>query len=92
MMIKGSIRATKGGKNKGETFVISCVNPIKDKIIEIASSEKFLQEHIKTGGKAGVLTYILERNGSHLDPGRVSLANREEEWSSRVGSPYVVVA
>ncbi|KAJ3689452.1 hypothetical protein LUZ61_018616 [Rhynchospora tenuis] len=46
----------KGGvKKKGSsTFVIGCVKPVEDKIMEIASVEKFLQERIKVaGGKAG---------------------------------------
>ncbi|KAI3679048.1 hypothetical protein L6452_38355 [Arctium lappa] len=45
----------KGGKKKGATFVIDCGKPVEDKIMEIASLEKFLQERIKVGGKAGNL-------------------------------------
>ena len=45
----------KGGKKKGATFVIDCSKPVEDKIMEIASLEKFLQERIKVGGKAGAL-------------------------------------
>nr|CAD1828484.1 unnamed protein product [Ananas comosus var. bracteatus] len=45
-----------GGKKKGSTFVIDCSKPVEDKIMEIASLEKFLQERIKVaGGKAGAL-------------------------------------
>ncbi|OAY69587.1 60S ribosomal protein L22-2-like [Ananas comosus] len=50
--------ATKAwGKRKGTTtFVIDCSKPVEDKIMEIASLEKFLQERIKVaGGKAGAL-------------------------------------
>ncbi|XP_057792255.1 60S ribosomal protein L22-2-like [Salvia miltiorrhiza] len=44
-----------GGKKKATTFVIDCKKPVDDKIMEIASLEKFLQERIKVGGKAGAL-------------------------------------
>ncbi|KAL6896594.1 hypothetical protein ACP4OV_007166 [Aristida adscensionis] len=46
-----------GGKKKGSVaFVIDCTKPVEDKIMEIASLEKFLQERIKVaGGKAGSL-------------------------------------
>ncbi|XP_008807316.1 60S ribosomal protein L22-2-like [Phoenix dactylifera] len=48
--------AAKGGKKKGSTFTIDCSKPVEDKIMDIASLEKFLQERIKVaGGKAGVL-------------------------------------
>jgi large subunit ribosomal protein L22e len=60
-MARGVAAATKGGagagKKKGSvTFVIDCTKPVEDKIMEIASLEKFLQERIKVaGGKAGNL-------------------------------------
>ena len=46
-----------GGKKKGAvTFTIDCTKPVEDKIMEIATLEKFLQERIKVaGGKAGNL-------------------------------------
>ena len=43
------------GKKKGAVFVIDCAKPVEDKIMDIASLEKFLQERIKVGGKAGAL-------------------------------------
>ncbi|KAK2965166.1 hypothetical protein RJ640_019921 [Escallonia rubra] len=45
----------KGKKKGGATFTIDCGKPVEDKIMEIASLEKFLQERIKVGGKAGAL-------------------------------------
>lgn len=55
-MSKGTAAAAaKGGKKKGVSFVIDCTKPVEDKIMEIASLEKFLQERIKVGGKAGAL-------------------------------------
>eukprot|EP00243_Klebsormidium_subtile_P001157 TRINITY_DN119_c0_g1_i1.p1 TRINITY_DN119_c0_g1~~TRINITY_DN119_c0_g1_i1.p1 ORF type:complete len:142 (+),score=55.52 TRINITY_DN119_c0_g1_i1:42-428(+) len=43
------------GKKKVVTFTIDCSKPVEDKIMEIASFEKFLQDRIKVDGKAGVL-------------------------------------
>ncbi|XP_078160044.1 large ribosomal subunit protein eL22z-like [Carex rostrata] len=53
----GSAAAKGGAKKKGSsTFVIDCAKPVEDKIMDIASLEKFLQERIKVaGGKAGAL-------------------------------------
>ncbi|CAH8305379.1 unnamed protein product [Eruca vesicaria subsp. sativa] len=42
-------------KKKGVAFVIDCSKPVDDKIMEIATLEKFLQERIKVGGKPGAL-------------------------------------
>lgn len=53
-MSRGSAAAPKG-KKKGVSFTIDCTKPVDDKIMEIASLEKFLQERIKVGGKAGAL-------------------------------------
>lgn len=56
--VKSGAAAAKGGaKKKGSsTFVIDCAKPVEDKIMDIASLEKFLQERIKVaGGKAGAL-------------------------------------
>ncbi|XP_021906801.1 60S ribosomal protein L22-2-like, partial [Carica papaya] len=54
------------GKKKGATFVIDCGKPVEDKIMEIASLEKFLQERIKVGGKTGALgdsvTVVRDKN------------------------------
>lgn len=52
MMRKGGAA---GGKKKTATFVIDCGKPVEDKIMEIASLDKFLQERIKVGGKPGAL-------------------------------------
>ncbi|KAL6515971.1 60S ribosomal protein L22B [Orobanche gracilis] len=55
-MSKGAAAAgAKGGKKKGASFVIDCTKPVEDNIMDIAALEKFLQERIKVGGKAGAL-------------------------------------
>ncbi|KAM7277641.1 hypothetical protein ACFE04_004775 [Oxalis oulophora] len=43
------------GKKKGSTFTIDCAKPVEDKIMDIASLEKFLQERIKVAGKTANL-------------------------------------
>ena len=53
-MSRGTAAGAKG-KKKGASFVIDCAKPVEDKIMDIASLEKFLQERIKVGGKAGAL-------------------------------------
>lgn len=45
---------TKGvTKKKARVFTIDCSKPVNDKIMDIASFEKFLIEHIKVDGKTG---------------------------------------
>lgn len=41
-------------KIKQQTFIIDCAKPVEDKIMEIASLQKFLQDRIKVNGKTGV--------------------------------------
>ncbi len=51
----GKKPAAKVAKKKALTFTIDCTKPVEDKIMEIASFEKFLQDKIKLNGKTGVL-------------------------------------
>ncbi|KAK8702226.1 hypothetical protein V6N13_020591 [Hibiscus sabdariffa] len=53
-MSRGAAAGPKG-KKKGASFTIDCSKPVEDKIMDISSLEKFLQERIKVGGKAGAL-------------------------------------
>merc|ERR1711976_244317 len=55
MAVLGKKAAGPKAKKKAQTFVIDCSKPVDDKIMDIASFEKFLQEKIKVDGKAGVL-------------------------------------
>ncbi|XWS64510.1 hypothetical protein CRYUN_Cryun05aG0010100 [Craigia yunnanensis] len=66
-MSRGSAAGSKG-KKKGVTFTIDCSKRMEDKIMDIASLEKFLQERIKVGGKAGALgeTVTLTREKSKI--------------------------
>ncbi|KAF2601045.1 hypothetical protein F2Q68_00012160 [Brassica cretica] len=65
-MSRGSAAAPKGKKKGGVAFTIDCLKPVDDKIMEIASLEKFLQERIKVGGKAGALVLVIVRYLKYL--------------------------
>eukprot|EP00897_Mesotaenium_endlicherianum_P008830 jgi/Mesen1/7976/ME000424S07145 len=54
-LVKKAPAAGSKGKKKAITFTIDCSKPVEDKIMEIASFEKFLQDKVKVDGKAGVL-------------------------------------
>lgn len=55
MMAKKAPGVAAKGKKKAQTFTIDCGKPVEDKIMDIASFEKFLNDRIKVDGKAGVL-------------------------------------
>ncbi|KAK6143902.1 hypothetical protein DH2020_024250 [Rehmannia glutinosa] len=76
----GSAGAQKGGKKKASTFVIDCAKPVEDKIMDIASLEKFLQERIKVGGKPGALgdTVTVTR-----DKTKISVTANDTAFSKR---------
>ncbi|CAA3010398.1 60S ribosomal L22-2 [Olea europaea subsp. europaea] len=81
-MSKGgaSTGAQKGGKKKAATFIIDCSKPVEDKIMDIASLEKFLQERIKVGGKPGALgdSVTVTR-----DKNKISVTANETSFSKR---------
>lgn len=56
-MVQAVIKRAHGPKKSKDTlkFTIDCTRPVEDKIMEIASFEKFLQDRIKVDGKTGVL-------------------------------------
>lgn len=54
--------------SRGSAAAPKCGKPVEDKIMDIASLEKFLQERIKVGGKAGALgdSVIVTREKSKI--------------------------
>ena len=40
-------------KVKSQTFILDCSKPVEDKIMDIASFEKFLLDKVKVDGKTG---------------------------------------
>ncbi|KAL8028927.1 hypothetical protein ABFX02_14G194700 [Erythranthe guttata] len=55
----GAQKGWKKKKNMSAAYVIDCAKPVQDKIMDIASLEKFLQERIKVSGKPGALGDIV---------------------------------
>ena len=53
MVAVGKKAAGPKGKKKAQTYVIDCGKPVEDKIMDIASFEKFLQDKIKVDNKTG---------------------------------------
>lgn len=45
----------KSGKKSFAKFSVDCWQPVEDKVLDMASFEKFLHDRIKVGGKAGNL-------------------------------------
>lgn len=54
-MVQAVVKRSHGTKKvkKALTFSIDCSKPVEDKIMEIASFEKFLLDRIKVAGKTG---------------------------------------
>lgn len=48
----------KSQKKKATAFIIDCSKPVGDKIMDIASFEKFLLESIKVNGKTGAIRVV----------------------------------
>lgn len=71
-----------GAKKKGVSFVIDCSKPVDDTIMEIATLEKFLQERIKVGGKAGALGNSVSIT---RDNGKITV-NADSNFSKRYTS------
>lgn len=84
-MSRGAAAGGAKGKKKGASFTIDCAKPVEDKIMDIASLEKFLQERIKVGGKAGALgdsvTITREKN-------KITV-NSDSNFSKRFSSIFV---
>ena len=56
-------------KKKAKVFTIDCSKPVNDKIMDIASFEKFLEGHIKVDGKVG------KKRPSRNSSGRLATLN-----------------
>lgn len=82
----GGNAAVKGGKKKASSFMIDCSKPVEDKIMDIASLEKFLQERIKVAGKAGNLgdSITISREKSKIT------VTSDNPFSKRYLFPYLL--
>jgi large subunit ribosomal protein L22e len=54
-MLSSLLFQVKGGKKSGVKFVIDCTQPVDDKVLDLGSFEKYLNERIKIDGKTGNL-------------------------------------
>lgn len=79
----------KGAKKGTVKFVIDCSAPVDDKVLDIASFEKYLQERIKVEGKTGNLAQnnvLVSRDPTKLTiavPGDVKLSKRQLKYLSK---------
>jgi large subunit ribosomal protein L22e len=48
-------KTKKGSKAQTVKFVVDCMAPVEDQVLDVASFEKFFRDHIKINGKAGAL-------------------------------------
>ncbi|KDD73882.1 ribosomal L22e, partial [Helicosporidium sp. ATCC 50920] len=74
-MVKAA-KSRKGSVKTGKTvtFTIDCSKPVEDKIMEIASFEKYLTDRIKVAGKTGNLGNIVRVT---RDKSRVKVSSRQ---------------
>jgi len=49
------LKQVKAGKKSNVKFVIDCTQPVDDKVLDVASFEKYLQDRIKVEGKTNNL-------------------------------------
>lgn len=70
-------KGKKSGKKQTVKFVLDCSAPVNDAILDVASFEKFLHDHIKVNGKPGL-----------SDGGPVSLSHDKTKISISAELPF----
>jgi len=79
----------KGSKKSTVKFVIDCTAPVDDKVLDVASFEKYLQERIKVDGKTGNLAQsnvVITRDRTKLtvaSPSEVGFSKRQLKYLSK---------
>ena len=79
----------KGAKKGSVKFVVDCSAPVDDKVLDIASFEKYMQERIKVEGKTGNLAQnnvSVSRDATKLTvsvPGDVKLSKRQLKYLTK---------
>ncbi|KAL3795066.1 hypothetical protein HJC23_006387 [Cyclotella cryptica] len=79
----------KGAKKGTVKFVIDCSAPVDDKVLDIASFEKYMQERIKVEGKTGNLAQnnvAVSRDSTKLTvaiPADVKLSKRQLKYLTK---------
>ncbi len=89
---KPPTRQAKGktsGKKSMVKFVIDCAAPVDDKVLDIASFEKYLNERIKVEGKIGNLAptnVVITRDRTKItvaSPSDLGLSKRQLKYLSK---------
>ncbi|KAL7472414.1 hypothetical protein ACHAXS_012767 [Conticribra weissflogii] len=79
----------KGSKKSTVKFVIDCTAPVDDKVLDVASFEKYLQERIKVDGKTGNLaqsSVVITRDRTKLtiaSPSELGFSKRQLKYLSK---------
>mmetsp|Transcript_24253 Transcript_24253/g.53706 ORF Transcript_24253/g.53706 Transcript_24253/m.53706 type:complete len:123 (-) Transcript_24253:45-413(-) len=62
-------KGKKTGKKGSLRFALECADPVRERIMDVASFEKYLKDRIKVNGKAGALgdKVTIEREDSRLN-------------------------
>ena len=77
------------GKKSSVKFVIDCAAPVDDKVLDIASFEKYLNERIKVEGKTGNLAQtnvIITRDRTKItvaSPSDLGFSKRQLKYLSK---------
>lgn len=70
-------------------FVIDCTQPVDDKVLDVASFEKYLHDRIKIGGKTGALAannVVISRDRTKLtvaSPSDLKFSKRQLKYLSK---------
>ena len=77
-------------KKKGTVrFVIDCTQPVDDKVLDVASFEKYLHDRIKVNGKVGQLSsnkVVISRDRTKLtvaSPAELGFSKRQLKYLSK---------
>jgi len=77
-------------KKKGVIkFVIDCTQPVDDKVLDVASFEKYLHDRIKVNGKVGQLAgnkIVISRDRTKLtvtSPAELAFSKRQLKYLSK---------
>lgn len=77
------------GKKSTVKFVIDCTQPVEDKVLDVASFEKYLHDRIKIGGKTGALAQnnvTISRDRTKLtvaSPSDLNFSKRQLKYLSK---------
>eukprot|EP00978_Attheya_sp_CCMP212_P028512 scaffold98579_cov54-Attheya_sp.AAC.4 len=85
--LSGIVKGTK--KKSTVKFVIDCTQPVDDKVLDVASFEKYLHDRIKIDGKTGALasnSVVITRDRTKLtvaSPSELAFSKRQLKYLSK---------